>query len=122
MAEETLRRKADEQIKEIHERLYQGELRMNKIEGEVSSVKADLSENTELTRKIWENISGIVAFSDDLAAGSRLLCRLAKGISFVIDKVIIPFKYPLLIVTSVWMISHGGTLPDWMIKLMSVLS
>lgn len=122
MPTETLRRKADEQIKEIHERLYQGELRMNKIEGEVSSVKADLSENTELTRKIWENLSGIVAFSDDLAAGSRLLCRLANGISFVIDKVIVPFKYPLLIGASVWIVSRDGTLPDWLIKLMSVLS
>ena len=114
-----LKRASDKAIAEIHERLFQGELRMTKIEGNVSALGTAINENTEITRKIADSVGGIVAFSDDLASGSRLICRVAKGINFLANKKI---WVPVLVCyLAIYFVTHDGQLPDWAYRLVSGL-
>jgi len=113
-------RKTDDQIKAIHERLYQGDLRMKKIEDAQVSITGELAENTAITRRIESNMAGIVAFSDDLASGARIICRLAKSFEFIQTKVIKPLWMPCLIIyLAVQWIRNDGNLPDWAYKLLA---
>lgn len=113
-------RKTDDQIKAIHERLYQGDLRMKKIEDAQVSITGELAENTAITRRIESSMVGIVAFSDDLASGARIICRLAKSFEFIQTKVIKPLWMPCLIIyLAVQWIRNDGNLPDWAYKLLA---
>lgn len=112
-------RKTDDQIKAIHERLYQGDLRMKKIEDAQVSITVELAENTAITRRIESSMAGIVAFSDDLASGARIICRLAKGINFLANKKI---WVPVLVCyLAIYFVTHDGQLPDWAYRLVSGL-
>lgn len=113
-------RKTDDQIKAIHERLYQGDLRMKKIEDAQVSITGELAENTAITRRIESSMAGIVAFSDDLASGARIICRLAKSFEFIQTKVIKPLWMPCLIIyLAVQWVRNDGNLPDWAYKLLA---
>lgn len=112
-------RKTDDQIKAIHERLYQGDLRMKKIEDAQVSITGELAENTAITRRIESSMAGIVAFSDDLASGARIICRLAKSFEFIQTKVIKPLWMPCLIIyLAVQWIRGNGEIPSWAFKLL----
>lgn len=113
-------RKTDDQIKAIHERLYQGDMRMQKIEDAQVSMTGELAENTAITRRIESSMAGIVAFSDDLASGARIICRLAKSFEFIQTKVIKPLWMPCLIIyLAVQWVRNDGNLPDWAYKLLA---
>ena len=106
-------RQTDENIAKINDRLASGETRMGNIE-------TALSENTAITRRIESSMAGIVAFSDDLASGARIICRLAKSFKFIQTKVIKPLWMPCLIIyLAVQWIRNDGNLPDWAYKLLA---
>lgn len=109
------RRQLDPHIVAITERLDRGDARFSKIEDA-------LVENTQITQRIADSISGIVAFSDDLAAGSRLICRIAKGIKFMLDDVIEPYWKPALVIfLAIYWLTHGHTLPAWAMNAFNTL-
>lgn len=91
----------------ILQRLDAGDTRM-------SSIESALQENTALTQQVAQNTAGFVAFADDLAAGTRFLCRCVKGMQFVLRDVIDPYWKPVLVVgLFIYWMTHGHTLPDW---------
>lgn len=107
------RRKPGQEIIAIHRRLDEGDARMASIEGA-------LVENTALTRQVVENTAGFVAFSQDLEGGTRLLCRVAKGIQFLLKDVIDPYWKPALIVfVAIYWVTNDHALPDWLALLAS---
>jgi hypothetical protein len=61
----------------VDERLQQGDETMQRLE-------EGLEANTRLTKQIAANTAGIVAFTSDLEAGAKLLCRVALGISWTL--------------------------------------
>lgn len=88
------RKERQEELHGIHARLRAGDERMGGFE-------ALLMENTVLTQttaeavaRIDENTSGFIAFSQDLVAGTRFLCRCAKGVQWVAEML---RKYLMLI-------------------------
>ena len=86
---------------------------------EMASIRSQLEENTKLTEQIARNTAGFMAFSDDLYAGTRLLCRCAKGISFMLSK---PVWQPTLVIflAGYWA-THDGAMPEWLLKLVKAL-
>lgn len=106
-------RQSDIQLKAIEERLNAGDIRFGHLERAVA-------ENTAITRRIESSMVGIVAFSDDLASGARIICRLAKSFEFIQTKVIKPLWMPCLIIyLAVQWIRNDGNLPDWAYKLLA---
>lgn len=101
------RRKLSPELKAIHARLDSGDVRMETIEQSIAA-------NTKMTQQIMQNTSGLVAFSDDLASGSRFLCRVIKGVQFILKDVIDPYWKPALIcfIAISWAM-NGFTLPHW---------
>ena len=67
-----------------------------------------LKANTELTMQtaqqvsiINENTSGFIAFSQDLVAGTKLLCRCAKGVQWVAE-MLRKYLLLLLLLSAAW--------------------
>ena len=109
------RRKLAPELVAIHARLDTGDVRMGKME-------TCLSENTAMTQKIMQNTSGLVAFSDDLASGSRFLCRIVKAVQFILKEVIDPYWKPVLVVFVVFYgLTHDQIVPDWLLGLYKLL-
>lgn len=105
------RRKSSPELTAINCRLDAGEARM-------TSIESSLATNTELTKQIAQNTAGFVAFQDDLASGTRFLCRCVKGVQFVLRDVIEPYWKPSLIVfVVVYLVTHDGSLPRWILDL-----
>ncbi|MDE2467497.1 MAG: hypothetical protein KGL35_01800 [Bradyrhizobium sp.] len=115
--QETLqeRRTPDPVIAAINERLDRGDDRM-------TSIEQTLHRNTELTEEIARNTAGFVAFSDDLAAGTRFLCRVVKGIQFILKDVVEPFWKPAIVAyLAIYFVIHGGSLPAWVNSILKAM-
>jgi hypothetical protein len=100
-------------IHKIHERLDQGDIRFEGIE-------KSLAENTAATQRIAENTAGLVRLTDELEAGTKLLCRVALGISFIIEKIVYltnnvikPLWAPALMVCVIIYYFIHHQLPPW---------
>lgn len=108
-------RQSDIQLKAIEERLNAGDIRFGHLERAVA-------ENTAITQQVADSMAGFVAFSDDLAAGTRIMCRVAKGIEFAQEKVVKPLWKPAVAVyLIVYFVRNDGTLPDWAYKFLTVI-
>lgn len=80
----------------------------------MTAIEGALARNTELTEEIARNTAGFVAFQDDLAAGTRFLCRVVKGVQFLLKDVVEPFWKPAIVVyLAIYFALHGGSLPAW---------
>ena len=109
------RRKLAPELVAIHARLDSGDTRMGKMED-------CLSKNTAMTQQIMKNTSGLVAFSDDLASGSRFLCRTVKGTQWVLKDVVDPYWKPAMVVfVVVWWVTHDQSMPQWLVGLYKLL-
>ncbi|WP_229011453.1 hypothetical protein [Paraburkholderia gardini] len=75
---------------------------------------AAIEENTELTKAVAADTAFIRSILGDVAAGARLMCRLAAAWRFLLRQVFIPVVLPLAGLWTLIRIVHHDTLPDWM--------
>jgi hypothetical protein len=74
---------------------------------------AAIKENTTLTKTVAEDTAFIRSILSDVAAGARMLCRLAAAWKFLLRQVFIPFVLPLAGLWTVYRIVHHDALPEW---------
>lgn len=97
------------ELQMILKRLKEGDERMTRLED-------SLVANTSATNEIAANTAGIVKFTTDLERGARLLCRMAMGIDWAIEKVMRVWK-PVAAVAVLIYFAIYHTLPEWLVKL-----
>lgn len=90
----------------INNRLDAGDVRMKALEGAIAA-------NTALTQEIADNTKGFVAFQGELERGAHFLCRVAKGIQFVLEQVERHWKKGLMLFLGFYFLTHDFTLPPW---------
>lgn len=73
-----------------------------------------IEENTTLTKAVAEDTAFIRSILGDVAAGARLMCRLAAAWRFLLRQVFIPVVLPLAVLWSIVRIAHHEALPDWL--------
>lgn len=73
-----------------------------------------IQENTTLTKTVAEDTAFIRSILGDVAAGARLLCRLAAAWKFLLRQVFIPVVLPLAGLWTLARILNHESLPDWM--------
>lgn len=86
----------------------------------MTAIEAAIAQNTAITRKIEANTAGFIAFSEDLENGTRLLCRIAKGITFVLDAVKKYWMPVLICIGFLSWLANGFRLPPWAESLLKV--
>lgn len=77
------------------------------------SQEGAIQENTTLTKAVAEDTAFIRSILGDVAAGARLMCRLAAAWRFLLRQVFIPFVLPLAGLWTLYRIFHHQALPDW---------
>ena len=88
----------------------------------MTAMERSIADNTALTERIARNTEGLVGFSDDLASGSRFLCRFVKGMQFILRDVIDPYWKPTLVVSGIlYWLTHDHVLPLWLMQFSKVL-
>lgn len=86
------RRERQAELQSIHARLDEGERRFQAGDARMGGLEKLVEANTALTQqtadtvaRIDENTSGFVAFSNDLVAGTKFLCRCARGVQWTAE-------------------------------------
>ena len=79
------RKERQAELQSIHNRLRAGDERMGGLEKLVKANTALTQQTADTVARIDENTSGFVAFSQDLLAGTRFLCRCAKGVQWTAE-------------------------------------
>jgi hypothetical protein len=74
---------------------------------------AAIEENTRLTQTVAEDTAFIRSILSDVAAGARMLCRLAAAWKFLLRQVFIPVVLPLTGLWALVRIVHHEALPDF---------
>ncbi|HEY1998794.1 hypothetical protein [Paraburkholderia sp.] len=74
---------------------------------------AAIEENTTLTKTVAEDTAFIRSILGDVAAGARLMCRLAAAWRFLLRQVFIPVVLPLAGLWTLVRIVHHEALPEW---------
>jgi hypothetical protein len=72
-----------------------------------------IQENTTLTKTVAEDTAFIRSILGDVAAGARLMCRLAAAWKFLLRQVFIPVVLPLTGLWTLARIVRHEALPDW---------
>lgn len=72
-----------------------------------------IEENTTLTKTVAEDTAFIRSILGDVAAGARLMCRVAAAWKFLLRQVFIPVVLPLAVLWTLFRIVHHESLPDW---------
>ena len=108
------RRNRSPELEAIYKRLDEGDGRMNRIEEIQHATLESLKQNTIATNQIAENTAGFVDFSNDIAAGTRFMCRCALGIRFLLKEVVEPFWKPTVICYAAYYWTSHQRLPEWM--------
>ncbi|MFM0738572.1 hypothetical protein PQQ51_15130 [Paraburkholderia xenovorans] len=82
---------------------------------------AAIAENTRLTRKVEatadqvaEDTAFIRNILGDVAAGARLMCRLAAAWRFFLKQMFLPIGMPFLALYGVWYYSEYRRFPEWL--------
>jgi hypothetical protein len=83
---------------------------------------AAIQENTELTKAVAEDTAFIRSILGDVAAGARLMCRLAAAWKFLLRQVFIPVVLPLTGLWALIRIAHHETLPDSFSAIIKMIS
>ena len=113
----------EEWRKAIEQRLASYELRLTEGDHRMTSMESAIKENTELTRQVVDNTSGFASFFNDVESGARFMCRMARGISWLLKEVVEPFWKPVLVVFLVgyWLMNEHH-LPDFVTALMKAFA
>lgn len=72
-----------------------------------------IEENTTLTKSVAEDTAFIRSILGDVAAGARLMCRLAAAWRFLLRQIFIPVVLPLAGLWTLTRIVRHEALPDW---------
>ena len=72
-----------------------------------------IEENTTLTKTVAEDTAFIRSILSDVAAGARMLCRLAAAWKFLLRQVFIPVVLPITAMWTLVRIVRHEALPDW---------
>ncbi len=90
--------------------------------------EAAIAENTAVTRKVEatadqvaEDTAFIRNILGDVAAGARLMCRLAASWRFLIRQVVLPIGFPLLGLYVVFLVLGHRPVPEWIGALFKLL-
>ena len=104
-------------ILDIMHRLDENEKRLNIGDQRFMALEMDLRSNTIATQQIAENTAGITRLTTELEAGTKFLCRLAKGVQLCLQVVDKLWKPILIVAAFTYWITHGNQLPDWFKKI-----
>jgi hypothetical protein len=74
---------------------------------------AAIEENTRLTQTVAEDTAFIRSILSDVAAGARMLCRLAAAWKFLLRQVFIPVVLPLASLWALVRVLNHEQLPDF---------
>lgn len=80
-----------------------------------------IKENTELTKSVAEDTAFIRSILGDVAAGARLMCRLAAAWRFLLRQVFIPVVLPLTAIWALVRIVNHESLPDWLTAVIKLI-
>lgn len=72
-----------------------------------------INENTTLTKAVAEDTAFIRSILGEVAAGARLMCRLAAAWRFLLRQVFIPVVLPLAGLWTLSRIVRHEALPEW---------
>jgi len=61
---------------DVSDRLDQGAARMDSLQGQIDSLRAEVAENTVITRDVLEKIKWLIDFLGDFRAGFKVLEKL----------------------------------------------
>lgn len=82
---------------------------------------AAIAENTAVTRKVEatadqvaEDTAFIRSILGDVAAGARLMCRLAAAWRFFLKQMFMPIGLPFLALYGVWYYNQFHRFPEWL--------
>ena len=113
------RRHPSVEIVEIKETLQRQDEQLLRNEDRLIILERNLLANTQATfaqasqiKTIADNTSPLVSLVTDLTAGTKFLCRVAIGISFILDKVD-KFWKPTLFIVIIMNLLLNHQLPVW---------
>lgn len=81
-----------------------------------------IQENTALTKTVAEDTAFIRSILGDVAAGARLMCRLAAAWKFLLRQVFLPVVLPLTGLWAIIRIVHHESLPDSFSAIIKMIS
>ena len=82
-------------------------------ENRIIAMEKELYANTKATKAIANNTAGLVSLTNDLEAGTKILCRLALGIKWL-GTLIKDTYIPVCIVLVVFSAILHKDLPQWL--------
>ncbi len=82
---------------------------------------AAIQENTTLTKTAAADTAFIATILTDVAAGARLLCRLAASWRFLIRQVFVPIGLPMLTLYVVVLAVSHRPVPEWALALFKLI-
>ena len=113
------RRHPSSEIVEIKETLQKQDEQLKRNEDRMIVIERNLLANTKSTleqsaqlKTIAENTSPLVSLVTDLTAGTKFLCRVALGVTYIFDK-IDKFWKPTLFATIALNLLLNHELPFW---------
>lgn len=113
------RRHPSSEIVEIKETLQKQDEQLKRNEDRMIVIERNLLANTKSTlehcgqlKTIVENTAPLISLVTDLTAGTKFLCRVALGVTYVFDK-IDKFWKPTLFATIVLNLLLNHQLPVW---------
>ena len=107
-------------IADIYNRLDKGDERFSKIGDELNENTRTTMETRQAVARIEYNTSDLTTLLIDLRSGTRLLCRIALGISWMLDTMKKYGAMLLVLYMLIWFILFG-TVPQWAIKALKLL-
>ncbi len=80
---------------------------------DVAQLRAEISENTVVTKKIATDIASILSAWNDGVAAKRFFCRLAEAWKFMLKQVLLPFGVPIIAFYGFWYYTEFHSFPSW---------
>ena len=108
------RRSEDSWRASVEQRLAVGDATMRRLED-------GLEANTRLTKQIADNTAGIVSFASELEAGTKLLCRIALGVSWTLKTVRQNLSALIVLLLAVAYFCNSAKLLDICLKVLKAL-
>lgn len=75
------------ELSAIHRRLRDGDAMMTEFREGLQANTALTQQTAATVARIDENTAGFIAFSQDLVAGTKFLCRCAKGVQWLAEMI-----------------------------------
>lgn len=91
------------------------------VKMDVAALRSEVSENTEVTKKIATDIASILSAWNDGVAAKRFFCRLADAWDFMLKRVCIPVGITLIVWAVGRAIFSNAPIPAWVGALLKFL-